>query len=345
MDENSISLLPAFTTGLPSAAPIHLIPAVPSIQLMVADIVRSTAHLCLVLWKFGVNNAREWQLAWIAFMDSMSLYPSCTLNGRFLFEFYICHPADWHYNTIYQQYWLQLHSISNMVFPRLITKTQLVWPTDTSDSYAAHHNLIPFRKWLNICHMDTHIHGPFDFASVCGRKTRDRVAQIDWDVLHCHWLMFHNPVTSFYIPTYLINFDLSTHMAFHNEAACKLLLIKQSQTSDTEEIYSSPWQKALGLVGCPTPVFLLFPPFLGPACLLWNQCGIFLHSFCGGYCDFCKYILPFQPCWCIDQSAVVLWACHLFLGHLRDWVLISLLTWKFFWCQDEQLLARDCLDY
>jgi hypothetical protein len=147
MDKNSISLLPAFTTGPPPAAPIHPILAVPYIQLLVAAIVWSTDHLFFISCKFGNNNAREWQLAWVAFLDSMSLYPLCTLDGRFFFKFHICHPADWNYNVINQQYWLQLHSISNLAFPRSTTKTHLVQLTDTSDSYATHHKLIPFRKW------------------------------------------------------------------------------------------------------------------------------------------------------------------------------------------------------
>jgi hypothetical protein len=38
--------------------------------------------------------------------------------------------------------------------------------------YARCHNLLPFWKGLNITHLDTYIHGPFEFASVHSRKTR-----------------------------------------------------------------------------------------------------------------------------------------------------------------------------
>ncbi len=58
-------------------------------MLLVAAIVRSTDHLFFVSCKFGNNDAWEWRLTRVVFMDSMSLYPSCTLDGRFLFEFYI----------------------------------------------------------------------------------------------------------------------------------------------------------------------------------------------------------------------------------------------------------------
>jgi hypothetical protein len=183
MDKNIITSVPAFWIGPPLAAPVHPIPAVPSIQLLAAAIVWSTDHLFFVSYRFGDNNAQEWQLARVAFMDSMSLYPSCMLDGRFLFKFYICHPADWRHNAVNQQYWLQLHSVDDLCFPHLASDTHLVRPCDTSDSYATHHKLMSFRKWLNICHLDTYIHGPFNFALIQGRKTRDRIAQVDWDAL------------------------------------------------------------------------------------------------------------------------------------------------------------------
>ena len=104
MDKNSIFPLPALITGLPPAAPTHPIPAIPSILSLVAAIVHSTDCLFFVSCKFGNNDAREWRLAQVAFLDLMSLYPLCTLNGRFLFEFYICHLADWGYNAINQHY-------------------------------------------------------------------------------------------------------------------------------------------------------------------------------------------------------------------------------------------------
>ncbi len=228
MDENSILLLPTLITGPPPAASTHPIPAVPSILLLVAAIVHSTDCLFFVSCKFGDNNAREWRLTRVAFLGLMSLYPSCTLNGRFLFEFYICHLADWQYNAINQRYWLQLHSTRDLASPCLTTDTHLVQPMDTSDSYVARHKLMPFRKWLNICHLDTYIHGPFKFASVCGRKTRDRVAQPDWDVLHWNKSMFNNPVPRFDVPTYLDHCNRGTHVAFHDDATCTILIAEHS---------------------------------------------------------------------------------------------------------------------
>jgi hypothetical protein len=160
-----------------------------------------------------------------------------TLDSRFLIEFYICHPADWRYNAVNQRYWLQLHSRSDLASPCSSMDTHLVHPTDTSDSYAARHKLMPFRKWLNICHLDTYIHGPFDFASVCGHKTRDCVAQSDWDVLHWHSSMFNNPVPHFDVPTYSVHCDRGANVMFRDNSTCTILMLKHSWTSETEDIY------------------------------------------------------------------------------------------------------------
>ena len=70
-----------------------------------------------------------------------------------------------------------------MVCPDLSTETNLIRPSETSVDYALRHKLFLFRKWLNITHSDTFIHGPFEFVSIGGQKTQDRISQYDWNVL------------------------------------------------------------------------------------------------------------------------------------------------------------------
>ena len=74
----------------------------------------------------GANDAREWHLARLAFSDSVSIDPSCRLDGRFLFNFYICHPADWRYNAVNQRYWIQFHGCEDILHPLLTTDTHLI---------------------------------------------------------------------------------------------------------------------------------------------------------------------------------------------------------------------------
>ena len=155
----------------------------------------------------------------------------CTLDGWFLFEFYICHPADWRYNAVNQRYWIQFHGHEDIHHPTLSSKTHLIRPSDKSDEFALHHNLLPFRKWLNITHLDTYIHGPFEVATVRGRKTRDRISQDDWDVLRKHSYMFQNPTPSFDVPTYSIHVDRGAHVTYHDQAHSNILCLEASQIS------------------------------------------------------------------------------------------------------------------
>ncbi len=218
MNGNFIATLPVFNTGLPPAAPKHTIPTIPAIHLLTAAIIQSSDKLFFVSHSIGSNNAREWRLARVAFQDSMSLYPLCTQDGRYLFEFYIFHPSDWRYNTINQHYWLQYHRLDEVATPSPSTDVHLIQPSATSDSYATCHKLMPFRKWLNMSHLDTFIHGPFDFALVRGWKSRDRISQGDWDILGCHTSMFNNPLPKFDVPTYSIHVDCGAHVRYHDKA-------------------------------------------------------------------------------------------------------------------------------
>jgi hypothetical protein len=154
------------TMGPPPAAPAHSIPTIPAIHLLMATIISSSDKLFFVSHSIGANTSCEWHLARLTFNDSVSLYPSCTLDGRFLFDFYICHPSDWQYNAVNQRYWIQYHGREDITCPDLSTDTHLIRPSEMSDDYALHHNLCPFRKWLNITNLDTFIHGPFEIASV-----------------------------------------------------------------------------------------------------------------------------------------------------------------------------------
>ena len=40
-----------------------------------------------------------------------------------------------------------------------------------------------YREWANLNDPEVHIHGPFEFATLNQRKTRDRVSIVDWHIL------------------------------------------------------------------------------------------------------------------------------------------------------------------
>ena len=223
--------------GPPPSLAITGPPSPPTLSSLVASIIASSDKLFFISHSLGNPTAREWRLVRVAFSDSTALSPSCLQDGRFLVEFYTLHYSDVRYNAINQRYWLQYHSPGDIHTPTSSTTTHLIRPSDTSESHAARANLVPFRRWINLTHTDTYLHGPFEFATVNGRKSRDRVAQADWDVLSRFNSnsMFVNPLPRFDLPSYSIHVDPGIHVSYQDPAhASALCALSQS---DDERLY------------------------------------------------------------------------------------------------------------
>jgi hypothetical protein len=90
----------------------------------------------------------------------------------------------------------------------------LITPSDTSADRAVRHHLVTVRCWVDLTHGDTYLYGPFEFAIVRGRKTRDCIGQDCWGVLATKTLMFTNQIPRFDLPTYSIHVDHGVHMIF-----------------------------------------------------------------------------------------------------------------------------------
>ncbi len=123
------------------------------------------------------------------------------MDGRYLVDFYLPHPSDFRYNAINKWFWLQYHSQEDIIGPTSSAYTRYIWPLETSEAYAHQHQLLPYRKFLNLTHLDTYILGPFNFATIHGRKSCNRIPQSTWAILKSHSDMFHNPIPWFDVPT------------------------------------------------------------------------------------------------------------------------------------------------
>ncbi len=95
----------------------------------------------------------------------------------------------------------------------------ILTPSDSSEEWAEKHKLRPICAWVNLTHGDTYIHGPFDFATIRGQKSCDRIAQNCWDVLASKNSMFTNKVPRFDVPTYSIYMDRGVHTVFPSMTA------------------------------------------------------------------------------------------------------------------------------
>ena len=127
-------------------------------------------------------------------------------------EFFVVHTADIKLNGVNPRYWLHYHCLSDIQSPLSDSNTHLIRPSDTSEAYAARQGLVPFRQWVNLSHESLYLHGPFDFASVRRRKTRDRISASDWDALSKCTDKFSNEIPKRDLPTYTVHVDRGIHL-------------------------------------------------------------------------------------------------------------------------------------
>ena len=214
-------------TGPPPAPPLvdPQPPSIPHISSLVASIIASADKLFFISHKIGIDGKiLEWQLVRVELKESMALHPACLQDGRFFVDFYILHPADVRYNAVNQRYWLHYHPFGDSVAENSDLDSHLIRPSDTSEDYAHRHHLVPCRRSVNLLHGDTYICGPFEFATIKGRKTRDRIDQQCWDILARHRQMFSNSLPSTDMPVYSIHVDHTFHFTVQNAPFPTLVL-------------------------------------------------------------------------------------------------------------------------
>jgi hypothetical protein len=146
-------------------------PLAPTIATLAPLIISSRDKLFFIAHMISTADCYERRLVRVAFQDSVLLYLLCLQDGRFLVKFYMAHPAEACYNAINQQFWLQYRDCNAPTFGTM--GAHLITPSNTLADRAACNHLVTVRCWVNLTHGDTYIHGPFDFAVIHGRKTRD----------------------------------------------------------------------------------------------------------------------------------------------------------------------------
>jgi hypothetical protein len=233
IDPSSI-LVPGFYTGPPPFAAKCTAPTIPPAAILAQRLIKSSDKLCFISNSIGSGDVREWRIVRVAFEASMASYSSCLVDGQYLVDFYISHPSDSRYNAINKRFWLQYHSQDDIMANSTLVNTHLIRPSDNSVTYASRHKLLPFRKYINLTHSDTFIHGPFDSSTINNRKSRDRICQSDWDdILKSHCDLFHNPLPRFDVPTYSVHVDAGAHTTFYSTALSGDLISSAQRTLHT----------------------------------------------------------------------------------------------------------------
>jgi hypothetical protein len=109
---DTVTILPVMYTSPPPVLPNYSLPAIPKLNTLVCSIIQSSDRRFFISHSIGPNEACKWCLVQVVFKQSMSSHPLCLQDGRFLLEFFICHPINSRVNGINQHYWLQYHTLS-----------------------------------------------------------------------------------------------------------------------------------------------------------------------------------------------------------------------------------------
>ena len=132
------------------------------------------------------------------------LLPRWPLLGRFLHM-----SSFWKiFNIINQRYWLKYHPINTLHDPNCQRTTHLIRPSNNSPTYAWAEGLTPFWQWIRLTNTSTFIAGPFDFAVVNNRKSRDRISLDHWATLIKFKHLFANAVPSLDLPAYSVRLSV-----------------------------------------------------------------------------------------------------------------------------------------
>jgi hypothetical protein len=86
-----------------------------------------------------------------------------------------------------------------------------------------------------LTHTSAYIHGPFEFTSVRGRKSRDRIGTDVWKILSACRSMYSNDPPKSDVPSYSVHADRNMHEAY--DTPLQRIKILQSSASTTDTLY------------------------------------------------------------------------------------------------------------
>ena len=223
--EDSIDVIQTFASK-PPPAPECKIPTLPELNAL---LVMSNDKLFFLAIELPHSKVKEWQLVRVAYGVTLNVHPECVQDGKYLVGFYTQHPEDVSYNAPNQRYWLEYHLGNSPISPDHHSSYHLIRPTTDSERYARANQLQPYRQWVYLNHEDCYLHGPFDFCVLpSGRKSSDRIAVDDWQVLHDYSQMFTNAPPRHDLRNYC---SLHCSSSFHTKLKCTSQVVGRVMTA------------------------------------------------------------------------------------------------------------------
>ena len=210
--------------GAPPRRPKQPHSTLPALSSIISNIIQSADKLFFIVYTDPHSSYREWKLIRIDFIKSISSNPNAIHDGKFLAEYLIQHPDDAQFSAPNQRFWTEYHKKQG----RFVVNNDyhLIKPISESPAYCEQKNLVAYSQWIHIHHENTFIHGPFNFASINGRKTRDRISNIDWQILADSKARFDNePPTLHQTTAYTYSYHTNSqfHTIRHDESVTQRL--------------------------------------------------------------------------------------------------------------------------
>lgn len=122
---------------------------------------------------------KEWyKLVRVNLNKLLQQHPSCLQDSWFLVKFFIKHQQDKNLDNICNQwYWLEYHTSNS--HQTLSLDYRIVQPYKYLEVTTRSKYLVPYWEHVHINNSLICIHGPFDFAKLNNRQTRDRCSEKD----------------------------------------------------------------------------------------------------------------------------------------------------------------------
>ena len=148
--------------------------SIPPFGSLVQQIIQSKDKLFFIAYQLPNQNRKEWKIVQLDFNQSISKHANCLQDGKFIMNFLIQHPKDNNQPFTYKRYWLEYHKMLSL--KQLHNQYHIIQPSDISHKMATNQDLTPYREWINIHNNTNILHGPFNFATLNNRKTRDKIS-------------------------------------------------------------------------------------------------------------------------------------------------------------------------
>ena len=163
-------------------------------------------------------------LARIFLKVSLSLHPTGMQDDKYIDVFCICHPEDTTFSSANQCYQLEYHSASKIIGFDRHHSTHPIRPSSSSTFWTVRSGrtvttISSVNQTRQLWHLHNNIHGPFDFASVNGRRTETVLHRRIGSKYYKFQYLFSEYVPSLELPTRTSTLNIISVLSMYFDTA------------------------------------------------------------------------------------------------------------------------------